>query len=407
MQTSTNNDIHDKVCWGVLLVNTGTPQEPTLQAIRPYLDRFLSDRRIVNLPPWLWKPILRGLVLPLRSRKLVDVYRSIWTEEGSPYTLAMRTIESQLRVTCERKSRADLHIAVAHRYGLPSIAQCLTDFQRRGITALCVLPLYPQQAFATTFSVNDEVQRALAVLDFCPSTVLIEDYYQDKGYIQALSTQIATALQPETVPGAQTRRVVHNSYSSLQPKTTSDTQPDTQALPATGASAPIVPGRHVLFSYHSIPLKDLRNGDRYRAQVETTTRLLVERLGLPSERWSLVYQSRFENGQRWLGPFLLPRLKALLSDGWRDFAVVTPGFAVDCAETLHSIQHSIRADLLSAANRHGIAADQIRFRYLPALGATELHISLLWDLITRFTGEAGQADGRSTPDGTAITTASG
>ncbi|MDR2672462.1 MAG: ferrochelatase [Coriobacteriales bacterium] len=341
----------DKKSTGALLVNTGTPESPTIPDIKAYLARFLSDRRIVNLPAWLWQPLLHAIVLNLRSKKTLVVYQRIWTAEGSPYTLFMQEIEDRLRQRFSVQGPNDVTIAVAHRYGLPSMYDRLKEFQRQGVGTLVVLPLYPQQARATTFSVADELDRVLSRLDYQPNVHFIEHYYQHEGYIGALAEQISKHLNAR------------------------DTLAHIQAHKATD--------RQLLLSYHSIPLKDLRHGDAYQTQVEATSVAITQHLGLDTSQWCTVYQSRFEDTQRWLGPFLLPKLTELLVSGTRDFSVIAPGFAVDCTETLDNICHHARAKLYAAAAAHGINAADIRFDYLPALSASKAQIELLCDLITK------------------------
>jgi ferrochelatase len=345
---------------GVMLVNTGTPSAPTKQAIKTYLANFLSDRHIVNLPPLLWKPILHGIVLNTRPHKTAKIYQSIWTEQGSPYTLCSEQIERQLQAAVNggadgtdntdtanatnatsgtnaaSTSDCPALVKMAHRYGQPSIPHILEQFAQQNIGKLIVLPLYPQQAFSTTTSVLCELERAQNQLNYHPEQTIIENYHDHPLYIAALAAQI----KPQTSPEA-----------------------------------------HIVFSYHSVPLKDLRNGDKYLEQVKATTALLTKQLDLPSDCYSTVFQSRFEDAQRWQGPFLSDKLQELFNQGTRNFVVVAPIFAVDCTETLYEIDQKARSELLNFAQKQGTAPDQLQFTYIPALNNSNAQIELLEDIV--------------------------
>jgi len=326
---------------GILLVNTGTPDAPTKEAVKPYLARFLSDRRIVNIPPLLWKPVLHAFVLNARPRKTVEIYQRIWTPRGSPYTLWSQSIERKLQERLDADKTVDARVRMAHRYGNPSMAAALEAFMLQGITHVTVLPLYPQRAFATTSSVHDELDRVLAALDYHPTLTFIEDYHNDPAYLDA----VARTLLPY-VDGKQ-----HSA--------------------------------HLILSYHSVPKKDLRNGDHYQSQVLATTLGLLALDGLNKMRKTVAYQSRFDDAQRWLGPFLHDELAELLDKGERDFIIISPVFAVDCTETLNDICHNARNHLFNHAQQRGIPAENITFTYVPALNDSDAHIEVLRGLIQK------------------------
>jgi ferrochelatase len=339
--------------YGVLLINTGTPDSPAVGDVRAYLTRFLSDRRIVNLPPLLWKPILHGIVLRARPRKTVRIYQHIWTPEGSPYQLFSNSIEQKLQLALDagqgqgpQPGSERLLVRMAHTYGNPSVGAALAEFKALGIEQLLVLPLYPQQSKAPTGGAVDELLRQFDALGYQPAYHVVEDYYRSPAYLDAIATSVRQA-----------------AASSAQ----------------------------LIFSFHSIPLKDERNGDPYREQVQWTARQVAQRLGLADESWQVAYQSRFEDAQRWAGPFLPQACDRLLADGCRDIAIICPGFAVDCTETLYDLEVKMRGRVDQLARAHGLlpaAAAQVlpgpgeyRFTYIPALNDTPEQIHLLEQVI--------------------------
>ncbi|MDR2108184.1 MAG: ferrochelatase [Coriobacteriales bacterium] len=333
---------------GILLVNTGTPEAPTPEAIRPYLQRFLSDKRIVSLPDIIWKPILHGFVLPQRPQKTAEIYRQVWTPAGSPYSLASRSIERKLKrhaansaTARDDRSGEPPLVRMAHRYAEPLMLDALKLFRDHGVHAVTVLPLYPQQAHATTESVRDELQRALDELDYHPQLHFIENYHDHPLYLQALAKNINAALPPAANP-ATTR---------------------------------------LIFSFHSTPLKDRRAGDPYCEQTENSALQIAAVAGLPRALWQVSYQSRFSDGRKWVGPFLKESLDELLAQGVRNFYVIALGFAVDNIETLHEIGHVTAEYVRQQAATHGIGADEVSFTYIPALNDSDAHLKLLAALV--------------------------
>jgi ferrochelatase len=319
---------------GILLVNTGTPDAPTKEAVVRYLRRFLMDRRIVDLPPLIWKPLLNGIILRVRPEKTVRIYRRIWTPEGSPYTLHSQELEQALSHAFAARGNSGLLVRMAHRYGNPSMESELRNFQQRGCKRVVVLPLYPQQAFPTTHSVHDELMRLLALLEYEPELTFIWDYCNDPGWIQA----VANSIRPH--------------------------------LPSDFSKT------HLLFSFHSEPLRDARNGDPYHEQVKGSVLAIAHALGLPEGGFSCAYQSQFDDAQRWLGPFLHRHAAKLKSQGIDELRVVCPGFAIDCTETLYDIEVQLRCEL---------AGDFPAgcFDYIPCLNENPAHVDALVGIIEK------------------------
>lgn len=316
---------------GVLLVNLGTPDAATASAIRRYLAEFLGDRRVVEIPRALWLPLLYGVILPFRSRKLVHAYASVWTERGSPLLAISRD-------QCEALQRSlgdEIVVQMAMRYGNPSIGTAFEAFDAAGVRQVLVLPLYPQYSATTTASVFDAVYAQLAARRWPPALRTIDSYHDDAGYIAALAESVRAHWRD------------HGR------------------------------GEHLLMSFHSIPLRCLQAGDPYYCFCQKTARLLAEALALTADAWSVSFQSRVGRA-RWLSPYTDERIDALAAAGVRQLDVVCPGFSADCLETLEEV--SLRyGDAFVAAGGEAL-------RYIPALNAQPTHIDALAALLRRHLG---------------------
>jgi protoporphyrin/coproporphyrin ferrochelatase len=264
------------VAGGVLLVNLGTPAAPTAQAVRTYLAEFLSDPRVVELPRFVWLPILHGIVLRTRPQRSAQKYAAIWTPEGSP--LAVHTARQAALLGAALPAT---QVEYAMRYGEPSIANALARFRDRPL----VLPLYPQYSRATTESVRD-VLRA--------GTRMIDSFHDHPAYIGALAENVR------------------------------------QHWAAHGRAQTLV------MSFHGLPRRSVERGDPYEAQCRATARVLASALGLGETQWKLTFQSRF-GAAKWLEPYTQPTLVELARAGVRSVDVVFPGFVSDCLETLEEI----------------------------------------------------------------------
>jgi ferrochelatase len=285
---------------GILLVNLGTPDAPTPAAVRRYLAQFLADPRVVEIPPWVWRPLLHGVILNTRPRKSAERYRAIWTKDGSPllaHSLRQRTLV--LGYLGQRLKRAGLPadlcpVEIGMRYGNPSIGAALDKLMAAQCEKILVLPLYPQYAASTTASAFDAVSAHLAHVRRVPGLRFLESFHADEGYIQALAQNV-------------------NDYWTKHGR----------------------PAKLVL-SFHGVPRRTLDLGDPYHCFCHATARLLVRELGLVPAQWTLAFQSRFGRAQ-WLTPYTSDVLAALAKDGAGRVDVFCPGFVTDCLETLEEI----------------------------------------------------------------------
>ncbi len=311
---------------GVLLINLGTPDDPSPRAVKRYLAEFLSDRRVVELPPIAWQPILRGLILNTRPRKSAEAYRAVWTDDGSPLAVITRDQAAAL----QGAFGADVTVDWAMRYGRPSIAERLAAMREAGCQRILVAPLYPQYCAATTATANDKVFAELMKLRWQPALRTLPPYHDDPAYIDALRVSVEAGL------------------AAL------DFVPDT-----------------IIASFHGMPRRTLDLGDPYHCQCQKTARLLSEALERPL---TVAFQSRFGPAE-WLGPPTDDTLVELAKAGKRKVAILAPGFSADCLETLEELSIRGREQFEEAGGTH--------FAYLPCLNASPGGIELLRHLIAR------------------------
>ena len=311
---------------GVLLVNLGTPEAAEPRAVKRYLAEFLSDRRVVEISPLLWQPILRGIILNVRPKKSAHAYAQIWTERGSPLAAITRAQAEAL------KGAFGDGVIVDHamRYGQPAIGDRLTALKAAGCDRILVAPLYPQYCAATTATVVDAVGSTLAGMRWQPAIRTLPAYHDDPGYIAALAASVRTGL------------------AAL------DHAPD--AIVAT---------------FHGMPARTLVLGDPYHCQCLKTARLLSEALGM---RVDVSFQSRFGRA-KWLEPYTETVLAALPTQGVRRIAVVAPGFSADCLETLEEIAIRGRETFMAAGGE--------QFTYLPCLNDSPEGVAMLRQLVQR------------------------
>jgi len=320
---------------GVLLVNLGTPDAPTVPAVRRYLAQFLGDRRVIDTPRWLWWPILYGIILRLRPRRSARAYASIWTDQGSPLLVFSQGLCDGVDRQLREISGGNATAALAMCYGRPAIAPVLGQLLAAGVRRLLVLPLYPQYSATSTGAVFDAVTSAMQQLRWPPELRFINDYHDDAEYISVLERNV---------------RAFWNTHGRAQ---------------------------KLLLSFHGIPQRYVRLGDPYLDQCMVTAHKLRERLGLDAEQFMVTFQSRVGR-EPWLQPYTDLTLAELPRQGVRQVQVLCPGFAVDCLETLEEIAETNR-DLFLAAGGESLA-------YIPAPNANAAHVAMMVSLIARHSG---------------------
>lgn len=303
----------------VLVVNLGTPETPTAPAVRRYLAEFLSDPRVVAIPALLWKPLLHGVILPLRGGRSAEKYAQVWLPEGSPLMVHTRNLVQAMKPLLRGRE-----VRLAMRYGAPALGTALDALAATGIRRIAVLPLYPQYSTTTTASVEDLVER------WCTRhpdvrVSLVRDYAVDPPWVDAVADSI--------------RRWWDRNGR----------------------------GEKLMFSFHGIPQRVADAGDPYPQQCEASARAIAQALGLEAEQWQMGYQSRFGREQ-WLQPYAEPSLWALAEQGVRRIDVVCPGFAADCLETLEEVAMGFT---------HTLAERGAQMRYIPCLNDDPAHAAAL------------------------------
>ncbi len=318
---------------GVLLTNLGTPEAPTAAALRPYLKQFLSDPRVVEVPRLIWWLILNGIILRTRPKRSAEAYSTVWTERGSPLLYHLQDQVAALQDRMRDAWGDQVIVAGAMRYGEPSIPNTLQQLFDANVQRLIVLPLYPQYGAPTTGSTFDALSADLQARRWLPDLRFVASYYDDPGYIAAISASISE----------------HWRQNARADK--------------------------LIFSYHGMPERYLEEGDPYHCQCHKTSRLVADSLGLAENEYMTTFQSRFGR-EEWLKPYTDETLKSLPGQGVQSLQIICPGFSADCLETIEEIGIENRDYFLEAGGQ--------RYEYIPCLNAGPQHID--W-MATRVSAE--------------------
>ena len=317
---------------GVLLINLGTPDSTSWFDIRRYLKEFLSDRRVIEVNPFIWKIILNLFILTFRPSKTAKAYKKIWMKEKNMSPLRYYTEMQSVKLN-NKLSNKEIIIDYAMRYGNPSIKSKINNLKENGCENLVVLPLYPQYAAATTATVCDEVYRSLSKMRWQPSLQIIPHYESEPYYIDAIVKSI------------------ENKINQINWK------PDL-----------------IIASYHGIPKKYFDKGDPYHCYCHKTTRLVSEKMSLKIPIIT-TFQSRF-GPQEWLQPYTDKTLEKLPAEEKKNILVICPGFASDCVETLEEISIEGKDSFIEAGGEN--------FEFVPCLNDSEDHINLFSHLVKRY-----------------------
>ena len=317
---------------GVLVVNLGTPDDPSPRSVRRYLDQFLSDPRVVEKPRLLWWLILNGVILRIRPSRSAEAYSKIWSEKGSPLLLFSQQITEGIEESLRSRLHGNVHAALGMSYGNPSIGAALDKLHAASARRIVLLPLYPQYSGTTTASVFDAVTAELSRRRWVPEFRFINHYHDEPAFITALADSIRE----------------HWADKGR--------------------------GDKLMFSFHGVPQQTLFDGDPYHCQCQKTARLVVEELGLADDDWIIAFQSRVGRDE-WLRPYADETIAELGKSGLGTLDVICPGFAADCLETLEEI----------ALQNHELFVESggDKLRYIPALNAREQHVDFLARLVER------------------------
>lgn len=303
---------------GALIVNLGSPNSPTPKDVKPYLDQFLMDKYVIDVPYLLRVLLVRGIILRTRPKKSAEAYSRIWTDEGSP--LIVKSYQMFNKV----KSQVNIPVELAMRYGNPSIEQGMKKLATQGVNEMFILPLYPQYAMASTKTIEEKAKELQQSMFPDMKLTFLPAFYNKEEYINVLAKDIKSKL---------------DGYDY----------------------------DHLLFSYHGIPERHIRKTDVtkshckmdksccvtsspahefcYKHQCHETTRQVVELLNIPEGKYSQTYQSRLA-GDKWLDPYTDKEINKMPNKGIKNLAVVTPAFVTDCLETLEEIDMEAREEFL-------------------------------------------------------------
>jgi ferrochelatase len=311
---------------GVLLVNLGTPDAPEAGAVRRYLAEFLSDRRVIEIPGLVWKPILHGIILRTRPARSAHAYRQVWQEGGSPLAVITRAQAEAL----QGAFGPDMIVDHAMRYGRPALGERLRALKEAGCERILIAPLYPQYCAATTATANDAAFAELAKMRWQPALRTLPPYFDDPAHIAALKQSVEASL----------------AALDFEPQA-------------------------VLASFHGMPERTLHLGDPYHCHCQKTARLLSEAL---RRELTVTFQSRFGRA-KWLEPATDTVLAGLPAKGITRIALVAPGFSADCVETLEELAIRGRETFIAAGGTH--------FAVLPCLNASEVGVAMLKKILSR------------------------
>ena len=320
---------------GVLLANLGTPDGTDYWSMRRYLNEFLSDKRVIDYSAWIWQPLLQLVILTKRPFSSGAAYRSIWNEDAdeSPLATITKAQTAAMEARLKEAYGNDVVVDYCMRYGNPSTKSKVQKMIEAGCQKILFFPLYPHYAGATSATANDQFFRVLMEEKWQPVARVVEPYFEDTGYIDALAQSIETA------------------YAAAE------TKPEI-----------------LVCSYHGVPQRYLREGDPYHCQCQKTTRLLKERLGWDDTQIITTFQSRF-GPEEWLQPYTVEEVARLAEKGKKNIAVCAPAFSADCIETLEEINEEIKESFEHAGGEH--------FTYIPCLNDNDAHMDALAGIVQR------------------------
>ncbi|WP_028773004.1 ferrochelatase [Shewanella waksmanii] len=314
---------------GVLLVNLGTPDSPTTADVRRFLQQFLSDPRVVDVNPLIWKPILNGIILNTRPKKVAKLYESIWWEQGSPLMVVSERQQQKLQSMLQAAG-LNMPVELGMSYGNPSLQSGLAQLKARGAEKIIVLPLYPQYSCSTVAPVFDAITCQYQQQRDYPETRFNKQYFDHPTYIEALAQSVQSHWQ---------------QYGQAD---------------------------CLLMSFHGVPKRYVTEGDPYQQQCQSTAELLAQRLGLTNQQWRICFQSQFGK-EEWLTPYTDEMLADLPKQGIKSVDIMCPAFAADCLETLEEIATEGKQEFIEAGGEN--------YRFIDCLNDNDAHIQMMAELV--------------------------
>lgn len=316
---------------GVLLLNLGTPDAPNRKALKSYLKQFLSDIRVIELPKILWQLLLRCIILQTRPQKVAKLYKSIWTEEGSPLLVYTKSLARKLETALKLSLGSPIHVAFGMRYGNPSVASALKELKDKGCVRIIFIPLFGQYSSATVGSGFDAFATELMTWRWVPDIRTIHYFHDHPGYISALAGRVKAHWDK------------HER------------------------------GEKLLMSFHGVPKRYVEAGDPYSCHCRKTARLLAEELGLSDNEYHVSFQSQFGK-EEWIKPATDATLIEWAKAGMKKVDVICPGFIVDCLETIEEIAEENMENFIHNGGEV--------YHYIPSLNDGDDFVSVLEDLCT-------------------------
>ena len=318
----------DQLKVGILLANLGTPDAATAKALRPYLQQFLMDRRVVEIPRFIWCWILHCIILVIRPKKSAAKYAQVWLPEGSPLLVHAQKQTQLLRGFLAQKIKSPFAIELGMSYGKPSMQSAIESLKAQHCDRILVFPLYPQYAASSSASAFDAVWRVLLKMRNMPGIRTIRSYHDHPAYISALTKSVQEHWRINGKPN-------------------------------------FAAGEKLVMSFHGVPKVHLTKGDPYHCTCHKTGRLLADALGLSKDEYLIAFQSRFGK-QEWLKPYMAATLEDLGKAKTTRIDVICPGFSADCLETLEEIAMEGKQIFSHAGGGE--------FNYIPALNENEAWI---------------------------------
>lgn len=324
---------------GIIIANTGTPASPDPADVAAYLERFLSNPRIVPMNPVVWRQVLRRFVLPKRSVASGKKYEHIWTDDGFQFVNDHFELARKLQAAYQADGE-DVLVRMAMSFSEPFIPDAMDELVREGCEHITVLPLYPQNAFSQAYIVADEVFSHARKIRWQGELDVIGDYSGNSVYLHAMADAVrASGFSPER-------------------------------------------GDRLVMGYHSIPKIDVANGDTYEEMTKATSAWIACELQLPDDSWIMGYQCRFDKRRPWLEPYSHDILDKWWQEGFdgRIF-YLCPNFSVDCLETYYDVEGVLKVVWLGRKLEAGMKIHEDSFVYIPCLGASDTHVNVLRDVI--------------------------